>query len=694
MFQIFQISLSFSAPADAECLSNPMSNPSMCMNQIQRFLNQASEMRIDPVRGMSMGGPVSPRPRKKSMVFEDEADESTSRNDVSVLLEKIRKGVNINNSVSGDNVKFQQDVNQLNNLLRRLAISNNIRGETVNTELNASEVNKKHRSDGISPEQLRQVARRLAIINKLKGIKVNTEQNVAEYNDDPQQRMAMKNDIKGQTVITSQDIKEFNENPVSAFLKILRRLAIKNDIKGIKVNTNQNIAEYNDGTANDIRDTLKRLAVSNKIEGVHVNTKQDVKEFNDNTLSELSRALQRLALKNDIKGETVLTKQNVDEYNDDVVGELADAVTQADKLSRMAVSNKIEGVDVKTVQNVKEINEDSLKAITDRLQRLAVKNDIKGVTVNTDLKADEFNDDTDFGHMMDRLAIVNNIKGHTVNTDQDVKEYNDEQSAALLDSLKRLALSNKISGISVVTNQKVLENNEGMEKSQNDEEDQKRGGEEEADDSITAESEDEMLQKIQSRSENNEAPVEVQDDFVEPQIPPMRNLQDQMNAQIYNDMMKRVAMQNGAMQVGAMQNAAMQNAGMQIGYPSRKYFDELTEADDLVRRTHDADDALSTTDRRMTVNNNLSEARKMAIENKIEGKKVDTSQNVSEVSSSLPVKLVLPGSSVIPRPKKDLSKKSSTVLECKTGDGKTVYEADLKSFTKLLENNKDVTKTS
>jgi hypothetical protein len=317
---------------------------------------------------------------------------------------------------------------------------------------------------------------------------------------------------------------------------------------------------------------------------------------------------------------------------------------------------------------------------------------------------------------MQRLAIANKIQGNRVDTQQNVMEHN---NGAILESLKRLAIANDIKGNTVVTHQQAKEfNNEEM-RPQNDETANKQ---DKPDDGTSNESEDELIEKSEANGElsdaANDAPGQALEDFIEQPNPGIRSLHEQVNAQLYNDMLKRnaiqmqnaalqnqvhnaviqnqlqnaaiqsqlqnaaaqnTAMQNAAAQNAAMQNAASQNAAMQnaaaqnaavqnggmqqLGYAhTARLFDESNEMDDLMRRS-EADDALSTTDRRMTVNNNLSEKRMSRMAN-------------SNPSAAVQIMVTQP--------------RKPTALECKTGDGKTVYEADVNEFRKLLANIKAV----
>jgi hypothetical protein len=716
------------------------------MNQIKNMMMQLSSynpsMSVDPVRGMNQEigtklgvvmnqgvkanqGQMSQGPRKKSMYYQEDETQDEVAND---LIEQLKKSFNVINTVTGDNVHINQEMKQFNDLIRRLALSNNIQGVHVTTDQNIKEINGHH---GFSEEQLKQIARRLAIINKLKGNHVQTNQKVVEINghahknivenDDTMndvlqtlQKLAIKNVIQGNTVHTHQDVKEFNDDLGYDVSKTLQKLAMSNNIQGVKVNTNQDIKEYNDDTLNDITRLLQRLAIKNDIKGNTVHTHQDVKEFNNNDrYHDLMRTLQRLAVSNDIKGIKVDTKQDITEFNNDLYRNLVDYLG---KSRRLAVSNNIKGIDVITNQDVKEINNDPIEEITKSLQRLAIQNNIQGETVKTDQNIQELNDEVDSGK----------------------RQSSDDQTKAILSALQRLALSNNIKGNTVVTDQNVKE--------YNDEDavlkDQKRT--EASDDDHQGESEDEMVQK----SEDNEQPLFSQDDFVGPvspvvpvnpvglvgSQPHLLNLQDQLSIQRYNDILKRVTLQNSFPQIYPQQVYPADNP--------RRYYDESEDekvVDDKVDNDHsddhsydyksDADELKSDEHksfdkesddglvdfpkqtRRMTINNNLSEARKMSVANKIEGNKVKTTQNLVEVKrtpmviSTPDVKMVIAatGPGVTPRPNKKTkgplkpqaaAASKRPVLECKTADGKKIYEADLNKFIKLLGDLNNVEKAS
>lgn len=151
---------------------------------------------------------------------------------------------------------------------------------------------------------------RVAIQNNIKGNTVNTNQNVQEYNEELVGAIEKavprrdKNDRRQNLRIKSN---------LDQIAEELRRVAIKNDIKGDVVNTHQNIQEFNNDVVRTIVKAIRRIAIQNKIKGNKVNTNQNVQEFNDNE----HRRAQRLSIGNQITGNVVSTKQNVAELNND-----------------------------------------------------------------------------------------------------------------------------------------------------------------------------------------------------------------------------------------------------------------------------------------------------------------------------------------------------------------------------------------
>lgn len=307
----------------------------MRINEIMKRLNKVGpEVRLNQ-RGMDLlaGSRLS---RKSAVYLQDvpledfeDLDPETQK-----LISKLKPGISVKNVVSGDNVNFNQDLAQINELIRRIAIKNQIDGNIVNTHQNLKEINSKKRKFTSFEEALEDLTNAL---KKVESSNQNNDGNVQQVTS-ALQRLAVQNNIKGNKVNTKQAVEEYNDELVAALAvmkmvgekptkslnadfgdveQALRRLAIKNNIKGVTVNTKQDISEYNDEFVSSIVEALRRLAVKNEISGGQVNTKQNIQEFNDNPAKAISNALQRLAVSNQITGNSVNTKQDISEVNND-----------------------------------------------------------------------------------------------------------------------------------------------------------------------------------------------------------------------------------------------------------------------------------------------------------------------------------------------------------------------------------------
>lgn len=105
----------------------------------------------------------------------------------------------INNKVSGDNVNFNQEVNQFADALKRIAMKNKITGDIVNTSQKVKEVNRRPKLRKSAPEErqtkrsaladdvlddLAEALRRVAIANNFNANNINSAQKVTEYHDE------------------------------------------------------------------------------------------------------------------------------------------------------------------------------------------------------------------------------------------------------------------------------------------------------------------------------------------------------------------------------------------------------------------------------------------------------------------------------------------------------------------------------
>lgn len=105
----------------------------------------------------------------------------------------------LNNNVSGDNVHFNQEVNQFADALKRIAMKNKITGNIVNTSQKVKEVNRRPKARKSAADErqtkrsaladdvlddLAEALRRVAIANNFHGNNINSAQKVEEYHDE------------------------------------------------------------------------------------------------------------------------------------------------------------------------------------------------------------------------------------------------------------------------------------------------------------------------------------------------------------------------------------------------------------------------------------------------------------------------------------------------------------------------------
>lgn len=530
--------------------------------------------------------------------------------------------------------------------------------------------------------------------------------------------------------------------------KLQAGISIKNNVSGDKVNFNQDLAQINQ--------LVKRIAVSNKIKGNDVNTKQNIKEFNskrklskfeeklrdvtealknvasseqnnDENGQQVTKAFQRLAVQNNIKGNKVNTKQEIEEHNDElvaatalavmkIVGEKPTNIFSADDLSdietalrRLAIKNDITGVTVNTKQDIKEYNEELVKTIAKALRRLAVKNDISGDKVNTDMKVTEVNDNPvqALSDALQRLAVSNKISGKVVNTEQDISEVNNDEpdSFASQDDSKVLAKIikpfKKMVKKAARTSEKSQKDDQLYKKVQTPAiiEDSKSN-----DDSKAAE--DELFQAQQDYIGNGPRSLYFAENPVNLMLENARNIrtyEGQLQAQRI-ELLKRL-------QPNLFMDEAVTSED-ELGQGSENEDADEVDDDNDEEDSDDEEEALSQTQqdesptgnlRRMTINNNVSqETRRLMIDNKIQGKTVNTKQNATEFNSGLkkiklpeaatqvPANVIISQPAVTSKPKKGNKK-----IICKTKDGKKIItKADLSQLLELLEKMKASRKNS
>jgi hypothetical protein len=248
-----------------------------------------------------------------------------------------------------------------------VAVSNNIKGNAVETNQNIKEFN---------DEDLKNIAtalRRIALSNKINGDNVKTNQNIKEYNmkvaEGPKR-------IKKNKVKTMKNKKDFNDEDIKKLANALRRIALSNNIKGGQVKTNQNVKEYNDAIDDEAQDD----AIDDEAQDDAINDEAQDDAFDDEAQDDAiddeqaqdeqafnDEQTRRIAISNSISGNAVHTDVNALEYNDEMAA-ANDEMTvnfqdeQADDdpfTRRLTVNNNVaqqdEGEVINTNHNIEEI---------------------------------------------------------------------------------------------------------------------------------------------------------------------------------------------------------------------------------------------------------------------------------------------------------------------------------------------------
>lgn len=123
---------------------------------------------------------------------------------------------------------------------------------------------------------------------------------------------------------------------------------------------------------------------------------------------------------------------------------------------------------------------------------------------------------------------------------------------------------------------------------------------------------------------------------------------------------------------------------------TRRLLDETASNDQQVE-DEIAADAAKEIARRMIINNNMSEMRRLAVENKIEGEKVSTATKAEENSSKTDAGKEM----VIQQASEDKSKSASKKgVVCVNKGGKKISDSDMGKFLDLLEKLKAAQKVS
>ncbi|CAO1411040.1 unnamed protein product [Diamesa tonsa] len=263
----------------------------------------------------------------------------------------------ISSNIRGKNVDTKQKVREVNKgskvndltvleeILRRILSANKVQGRfprtnqgnLINDEMITKTLTPSQKAAELNDLYLDEVLKRIAISNEIDGGKVNTNQQATEtnYNDllkEAFKRATISTDIKE----TNQKATEMNFNDL--LKEAIKRAAVSNNILGKNVTTNQDIKEVNSKQKKpkptkklndfELEKVLKRSDISNKITGGMVTTNQDIKEINTNKksvedeLADMIAALvernddknddiKRAAIANIAKGETVNTNFNI-----------------------------------------------------------------------------------------------------------------------------------------------------------------------------------------------------------------------------------------------------------------------------------------------------------------------------------------------------------------------------------------------
>lgn len=509
--------------------------------------------------------------------------------------------------------------------------------------------------------------------------------------DKLRKNLYINNEVSGDNVNFNQD------------LKLMKRIAIQNNLQGNKVNTVQNVHEYNSnrGRPSGRRSESVNVAL-NKLSKALREVSPENDQNDQETIKQVAKALQRLAIKNDIKGNKVNTLQNVHEYNEELVEAIARAAQRlgdnrddlmnddlmkfAEELRRIAIKNDITGHTVNTKQEVKEYNDDVVSSIVNAFRRIAIKNDIKGKVVNTEQKVQEYNDDVARAVVkaIRRLAIDNNIKGKEVNTKQDVKEYNNDDPSSFNDHNGAAKILQEL--------YKPFEKN-GQEDpmTQEDYVDTRRN----------VYVYDKPVNSVVNKVTNIKT---FQDTFDRKQTQPWNMLE----LQTYNQNPFRRVLD----EISSDSDVDDADDSDDTDADSSDDLDEQEEGslegDDFgVEENKSVEDEINDkVNRRMTVNNNISEkaleSRRLAIGNNIKGQTVNTQQKIDEFNrpAKRPAEknnsIVVPAVKEKPKPavkpvvdkispETIAPKEPQKKISCKTKEGKQITDEDLVKFMDLLD---------
>lgn len=245
------------------------------------------------------------RPSKR---YSDNDDSYTDNS-----LNRKLKRLALQNKFEGKTVNTHQNIKEYNNRPWGSSRRSDSVDEAIDQLTEALQTIAYGKNDESDVDQMAIVGKalqRVAVQNNIKGNTVNTNQDIKEYNEELVEAIDRAIPIYGksgrhQKLQLKRDLKKIADE--------LRRIAIKNDIKGDVLNTKQNIEEFNDEVLKTLVRAIKRMAVQNEIKGSKVNTYQNIREFND----ELRRFAPRLAIGNQINGNVVSTALSIAEVNND-----------------------------------------------------------------------------------------------------------------------------------------------------------------------------------------------------------------------------------------------------------------------------------------------------------------------------------------------------------------------------------------
>lgn len=322
---------------NSECISSPTNNPRCIrqLSEIVRRYNAYRNQRVAPFEvSRKTGIGLQDEPEEKDdAVRRSIRNRSTKRFTInnhgmsidSSLNQKLSllKRLALQNKFEGNTVNTHQNIQEFNNRPRSVRSSwdSTRRSDSVDDALDQLTdalqriiYTKDEESDEEQMAIVGQALQRVAVQNNIKGNTVKTNQDIKEYNEELVEAI----DRALPTLYKKDRRQKFRlKYDLEKIAEELRRIAIKNDIKGNVLNTHQNVQEFNDEVVRTIVKAIKRMAIQNEIKGSEINTYQNVEEYNDALRRVAPKVSSRLAIGNQINGNVVNTKQNLAEINND-----------------------------------------------------------------------------------------------------------------------------------------------------------------------------------------------------------------------------------------------------------------------------------------------------------------------------------------------------------------------------------------